>query len=91
MFLKAFQFESCQDNQVKTSLHQNFNNIKLRKSENSVNKDDLKFIYLRKTNYKIENQKVEQSIEKIGPPICLIDSISSCKSGQVYEVVYKNN
>lgn len=48
-------------------------------------------IYLRKTQYVIKNQKVEQEKEfEIEEPKSIIQQIQNLQSGQVFEIIYKD-
>ena len=52
---------------------------------------DLSKVYLRKTEYQIIDQKVkQQKAVSIGQPESIIKQIQDFESGQVYEIVFKN-
>ena len=61
--------------------------IRMQKAKKHLDK-----IYLKKTAFSIQNQTVKQDQQQpIENPKSLISALSKLQSGQVYEVVYKNN
>lgn len=60
-------------------------------SQSERDKRCLSKIYLRKTQYSIKSQQVEQNTEfDIQEPKDMMQQISEVESGQVYEIVYKD-
>ena len=54
------------------------------------NQLDSKKIFLRKTEYKIENQQVKSSDTEPARPKSSLQSINEFKTGQIYEVVFNH-
>ena len=52
--------------------------------------EDFGNIFIKKTCYRINNQKVETIVHIEEPPSSIIKSIHNFESGQVYEVVFRN-
>jgi len=58
---------------------------------NQVNpKEFFDKIWMKKTNYEIENQSVKQNDQLDSQPWTFLDSISRFKSGYVYEIFLRN-